>query len=282
MNRYIICTGDVADTPYYFDKAYVNVYTAEELCYVLYENAFLIEQDIVDKNLVDWIDGKLHLHELARNLYSLLNQGTAASAFVGMILEYVGFYSTDEIDKVESILKMNVSMNVYEKWKAKADFLYENNHALLAIREYENLLASLEDEDFLLMSRVYNNIGVCYMSLRLYDMAVENFKKSYEIDNNEAAHKHYLTAKRLKLTENEYIRMIADDEETYRMSIPIESEYKETLEEFDRSDFAKRLNELFDLKNQKEAALYYEEVARISERLKNEYRDTAIEADQLA
>ena len=276
-NRVLTTVGKVAANPYYFEKVYANLYSMEELCYVLYENAFLIDKDILDKKLVEWIDKECGLTDLARNLYMLINTNALPGAFVGTILEYVGYYTADEIEKAESILRMNVSMNVFEKWKAKADFLYENKHYFLALKEYERVLSSIEEEETDLRSRIYNNMGVTYMALSVYDTAVECFKRAYEINNDKTAFKHLLTAERMRLSENDYIKLIADSEDAYRMSIPIEGEMEELKDEFDASDRAKHLKSLFELKDQKNAAQYYEEITVLTQNLKEEYRDVVLE-----
>ncbi len=36
MNRVIICVGRGASVPFYVDKVFFNLYTSEELVYVLY------------------------------------------------------------------------------------------------------------------------------------------------------------------------------------------------------------------------------------------------------
>lgn len=278
MTRVILSTGKYAETPFYVEKVYANVYCYEELCYVLYENAFLIDKDIVSKSLADWIGTELGLMDLARTLYSLINQNSGAASFVGAILDYALFYSHEEIEKVESVLRMNAGLSVFEKWKAKADFLYENRHFLLAIKEYEHLLDNLGEDELELKSHIYNNMGVTYMALYLYDSARKYFMKSYEIDNNETAFKHYLTVQRLALTDDQYIKMIADREEAYRQSLSIEGDMERVRTEYDSSDEAVKLKELFELKEQKDAALYYEEIGHITERLKEDYRDVVLEA----
>ncbi len=280
MNQLIVCTGEVAMTPYYFEKAYVNLYTIEELCYVLYENAFLIDKDVFKKELIDWINNECKLKDLAKDLYALLNQNAASGTFVGTILEYTGYYSKDEIEKVESILRMNVTMSVFEKWKAKADFLYENRHYLLAIKEYEKVLNNLNDDEFTLQSKLYNNMGVTYMELYLYDSAVDCFKKAYSINNDPVSYKHLLTAERLMLSEEDYVHLIADDEDAYRTGIPIESELESAKADFENAEEAVKLREIFKLKDEKEANVYYSEIRRMTESLKSDYRDMALEAEK--
>ena len=281
INRLYVCTGEVAKVPFYFDKVYANIYTAEELCFVIYENAYLIDRDILNRDLVNWIDTELKLHDLARNLFSLINQNALASSFVGTILEYVGFYSKDEIDKVENILKMNATMSVFEKWKAKADFLFESKRYLLAIKEYERVLENINDDEYELQSKVYNNMGVTYMELYLYDSAIECFKKAYSINNDETAYKHYLAAKRIKLSEDEYIKLIAEEEDAYRLSVPLEGELEKIKADFEDSLEARNMRELFEIKGDKQSSLYYEEITRMTENLKSDYRDSALEVEHI-
>ena len=280
MNRALTCIGDYAKSPFYVDKVFVNVYSAEELWYVLYENAFLLERDILDMRLAEWIDRELGLKDLARDLYVLINQNASAASFVGTILSYVGYYSGEEISKAESILRMNVSMSVFEKWKAKADFLVENKHYTLAIHEYERLIKSLPDDEATLKANVYNNMGITYMYLYLFDSAEECFTMSYKTDNNEDAYRHYLTVKRMSLSDEDYIKLIAEEEESYRLSITLESRMDDVKRTFDRTDTARSLKELFELKNTKEGNLYYEEIARITHQLKEDYRDIVLENEQ--
>lgn len=42
MGRVLLCLGRYARNPYFVERAYVNVYSVEELCYCLIRNAYLI------------------------------------------------------------------------------------------------------------------------------------------------------------------------------------------------------------------------------------------------
>ena len=271
--------GREAENPYYFEKLYINIHSIEELCYVLYENAFLIDNDIVSKGLADWIYKECGLTDLASTLYSLINQHAHAVAFVGTIFDYVGYYTPEEVKKAESILRMNVSMSVFDKWKAKADFLYENRHYKLAIKEYERVLKAAGDGESTLISHVYNNMGVTYMALYLADKAVECFRKAWDIDGNEDAGRHYAAAMRIKHSEAEYIRLATTDELISRFGVEVESAFEEGKQTFENTDKAKSMNEIFALKDTGNASLYYEEIGRMTERLKSDYRDVVLESD---
>ena len=280
MNRALVPVGRYAENPFYIDKVFVNVYSSEELCYVLYENAFLLDREIMDIKLAGWIEKELGLPELSRELYRLINAGGTAAAFVGTILSYVGFYSEDEVSKAESILRLNVSMNAFEKMKAKADFLVENKHFILAIKEYEKLLSVLPEDETELKSRIYNNMGITYMNLYLYESAEKCFLSAYETNNDETAYIHYLTVKRMSLSEEEYIKMVADEAEAYRLSISLETRLEEAKHGFEESDAAVKLKELFELKDSQNSGLYYEEMKRITEGLKEDYRDIVLDTER--
>ena len=64
MGRALLCTGKYAQKPYYFSKVCVNVYCVEELCFLFASNPFVIDNDIMDKELARWIDEECGLADL--------------------------------------------------------------------------------------------------------------------------------------------------------------------------------------------------------------------------
>lgn len=171
-------------------------------------------------------------------------------------------------------------MNVFEKWKAKADFLVENRHYHLAVNEYEKLLKNLPENEVALISNVYNNIGVAYMALYIYDSAKEYFLKAYELNNNEQALKHFLILSRLSLSDDEYVRLASETEERYKMSMIVESEIHEAQILYEESDIKNKLLDTFALKNDKNVKLYYDAIGKIADKLKDEYRDIILDSER--
>ena len=74
MGQIILGTGKYAEKPYFIDKFYINVYSVEELCYILVEKAQMLDPEIMQRDLVQWLDEQCGLNQLAHALYSLLNQ----------------------------------------------------------------------------------------------------------------------------------------------------------------------------------------------------------------
>ena len=56
LGKVLLSTGAYAKTPYYLEGLGIRVYSAEELCYVLKEDAFFLDRSIVDRKLIRWIE----------------------------------------------------------------------------------------------------------------------------------------------------------------------------------------------------------------------------------
>ena len=111
-----------------------------------------------------------------------------------------------------------------------------------------------------LPSRVHNNMGVAYMRLYIYDSAEKCFMRAYKLDGNRDALRHYLTVKKMALSENEYIQLVSSDDVMYQVSADIEENYERANEQFEATDEKRHLDALFELRNRPDAALYYEEI----------------------
>ena len=143
MGRALLCVGKYAETPYYFDKMCVNVYCAEELCYLFASNPFMIDNDIMDKELVRWLDQECGLPDLSHELLLLFNRGSQPGIFVNTILDYVNYCTPGQRAKIEEARKSSAGLNDYERKKKQADFLLKNQRIRLALDEYDRLLRQL-------------------------------------------------------------------------------------------------------------------------------------------
>ena len=74
MGNVMLCTGRYAETPYFFESICVNIYCVEELCYLLASNPFMIDAEIMDKKLAQWLDEECGLVELSHQLFTLFRR----------------------------------------------------------------------------------------------------------------------------------------------------------------------------------------------------------------
>lgn len=273
MSRVLLCTGAHASTPYYFTSLGLRVWSAEEMCYCFFENAFLLEQDIVSKDLIAWIQEELQLPDLAESLRGFVRQPGSMSPFVITILRYVGFYSEEEIDAISKTLVVGASADDYEKKKSRADFLAGSKHYVKALVEYERLLKELPENEIRIRVTILNNIGTVLAGLFLFKDAADSFLEAYRFSGEEEDLNNYLAAMRMALTDEEYVKFIADSQDTYALSIDLEKRMNEVLDAWEVSETYEELQEMEKRKAQGESGGYYSEIYSLIQKLKEDYRE---------
>ena len=72
MGRVILCVGKTANIPFLLKKPGIHVYTAEEFCYCIREHTFLMDEEVVCKELADWLGEECGLRELAEEQQIIL------------------------------------------------------------------------------------------------------------------------------------------------------------------------------------------------------------------
>lgn len=273
MGRILLCMGEKARNPYFFDKTCQNIYSIEELCYILGENAYLLDEGFMEKRLVKWIEEECKLKELAKALYSLINKKASLHAFAGSILDYTGYFPKEKNVQIETVLKEGKNLNLYERKKSKADFLVKRKKYALAITEYDSLIKEIQGKDPMFYAKVCHNKGVAQTGLFAYEYASEEFYKAYRINNNEEEYMAYLAAKRLSMKEQDYIRFIAEHSESYEASLVLEKKINKITEQWLRTEEREHMDVLLDYKENGNKTLYYREVEKIINQLKQEYRE---------
>lgn len=278
MSRIIMGTGDCATVPYRIEKFYVNLYSVEELCYLFVENAELLDLEMMQRDMVKWLDEECGLNQLAHALYSLLNQNASLVSFVGTILEYVKLYPEETIRKTEETIRENDGLSLYERKKAKADYLLKNNRYFAALRQYHILLAQIPDTERKLSARIFHNMGVACAKMFLYEQASVWFMKAYETDGEKESLLQYLAALRMRYQDKEYIAFIADHPEYHEESLIVERMVEQAYGQFEGTDENRMLFTLQICKEEGNGTAgtmvaYYDEIEKLTGRLKEQYRE---------
>lgn len=275
-----VCVGNYAETPYCFENLDIRVYCIEELCYVLKENAFLLDVDIMNDRLIQWISESCGLGQLARELYPMVHQKGSLSAYVSMILEYTGFYQTEVIYQVSQTLKKGAGLSFFEKRKSRIDFLTEKKKYMAAILEYDKLLkdwgeaadCGKDKPEPQWQSKILHNKGVAFAGLMNYREAAECFRKAWEQDGNRDSLMAWLGAKRMGLGEEDYISFAAGLPQCFEASISLEKELEELSRKWEEEPDCQRLKQRQEWRNGSSKQKYYEEDQRLTQALKDSYR----------
>lgn len=277
MRNAVVCVGNYAKQPFTFQRIGVKVYCMEELCYCLGENAYLLDHSIVSRELVEWIESQCGLEQLAGELRGLINHQASESAFVGTILQYVGYQSEEQIAHIEKVLSEGASMDVGEKRKTRADYFLKNGQLWQAMQEYEALEREIPYEngtagDRENLAKVHHNRGVLLTQLFLFEEAAEEFMNSYRISGSEESYVEYLLAMRMYCPQEKYLAYIAEHEEAYRYSLLAEKRISAVEEKWKDSEAMQGLQNLRGLKAQEGNVAYGREAGRLTVKLKEHYR----------
>lgn len=278
MGRMILGTGVYAETPYFMEKFYVNLYSVEELCYLFVEKAELLDQEMLQRDLVRWLDEQCGLDQLAHTLYSLLNQNGSASAFAGTVLEYVNLYPPKIVEQTEQIIRSNEGLNPYERGKAKADHMLQSRKYNKALGQYHSLLAQIPETDMRLRGSILHNMGVACAKLFLFRQAADWFMQAYETDRAQESLESYLTALRMCQEEKEYITYIAEHPEYHDASLKVERKMEYASGQFEGTDENRMLFTLQVFKEEGNSTAgsdvqYYQEIEKLTTALKEKYRE---------
>lgn len=276
-SQVILGTGRRAEKPYYMERFYVNLYSVEELCFLLVDRAELLDGEIIQRGMIRWLDEECGLGDLAHELDALINRKCSTAAYVGAVLEYVGLYPADVIEKTEEIVRGNEGLSPYERQKAKADYLLGERRYLAALQQYQTLTHTVPDSEKLLLAKLYHNMGVACAGMFLYGQAADWFMKAYETDGKREGLTMYLAALRMGQQEKAYIEYIAEHPEYHDLSLQVERMVKRAEGSFEGTDENRMLVTYQVMKDEGAGALgsstpYYEEMEKLTAGLKNSYR----------
>ncbi|MDE6641293.1 MAG: hypothetical protein K2K63_12270, partial [Acetatifactor sp.] len=185
--RVSVCVGNYASTPYCVPGIEINVCCMEELCFVLKENAFLLDFSVMNDELLNWIERECGLKELARALHPMVHKQGSLSTFVAAILNFVGLYDAQTVAEAEQVLKQGAGLSSIEKKKSQVDYLVKKKKYTLAVRGYNGLIQkwqeNVEEGEILpaadCLAAIWHNKGVALVGLMIYEKAAECFLRAY-------------------------------------------------------------------------------------------------------
>lgn len=274
MARVIYAVGRLAEKPYRIGKIERNVYSAEELCYSLVQSAQILDADIMDPELLDWLSGECGLPELARRLAPYLGKERALSDFVSEILSYVGFVPQDREEKTRQIVSSGQGMEPLEKRMAQAAQLAENARIYEALEGYEEILRLLPAPEKRMRIRVLRNEGRLYARLFRFRAAASCYEKAYELSQRSDIYLEYLTAMRLGLSDSEYLSFVSEHPESANASLELEKRMEELRTEFNGTERKLAIDSLRRYQSSGQDTGYEVALHQTLQKLKEEYRAT--------
>lgn len=286
--RVSVCVGNYAKMPYCIPGLGINVYSMEELCYCMKENAFLLDISLMNDGLLDWVERECGLKELAKVLHPMVHRQGSLSAFVLAIQRYVGFFDEAAIGETEQVLRQGAGLTGLEKRKSQIDYLVKKKRYGQALREYDDLLHTLAKEqgsaaaqdsgeshnppaerEFL--AKIWHNKGVAYAGLMLYEKAGECFGRACGWNDSDEYRIDFLAAKRMALSEEDYVAFVAEHGEWHLNTLELEKKLERAMGEWELQPDYLRLYNRRELRN-RDRRKFGEDSERLTQALKDSYR----------
>lgn len=237
--------GRYSITPYRITQVGTSVHCIEELCFLLQENALLLDRSICNEELVNWLSDNCGLKELAQQLKPLVHQKGSPSAFAGIILEYADYATKEERTETERLLREGMDEATHVKQKNYADYLLSHNKLDEALTAYQSLYDTAPKQDHSFNSLLLTSMGVLMARLFRFEAAADYFLEAYhENPLNEAAAIQYLAAKRMLLTPEEYVALLAGQSQFYEYSLKLETMFSEATRDYPMSAQMQELRSL--------------------------------------
>lgn len=196
MSGMILCRSEYSKRPYYISNIGMNVYSIEEICYFIYNDIYLLNDDFFSEELFSFIDRDIKESELAAHLRHLCEQKADLSEKVLTILRYVDYYSSEEIEELTRVMEKLDTQNVYERLKARADSFFSTRRYLSAIKNYEDIIGAKKDGKLsdTFYGNVWHNMGCCYACMFDFGKAAECFWTAFSLNNSDKSKMAYYSA----------------------------------------------------------------------------------------
>lgn len=156
----------------------INIYSIEEAIYLFYKNFKEYSTDFFEDKFINWVYNELLNIDIANKLLDIKRQQSFYQKSIDF-LTLNNFYTLEEIENISLELFNWEKRGQVERKKIKGDRLFKENMFEKAIESYKDAI------DFDISNPIlYNNVGICYIRLKKYDLALIYLKKAINIDPN--------------------------------------------------------------------------------------------------
>lgn len=163
-------------TPYKLSNG-LNIYSIEEAIYLFYKNFKQYSTDFFEDKFINWVKNELKNNVIVTKLIDIKKQNFYQKSIEFLTIN--DFYKLDEIESISLELFNWEKRGQIESKKIKGDRFFNQNMFEKAIETYKDAI------DFDVSNSVlYNNVGICYIRLKQYDLALTYLKKAINIDSN--------------------------------------------------------------------------------------------------
>ena len=274
MSSLILCNTVKAENPFYFELTGTNIYTIEELCYYIYNNIYIITEEIFDDDLVFWLREELEMKELSEKISDMIIHKNNLKDIVVTIFCSADYYTEKEIKSLIETMDLLEGMPILLRRKMKADNYMKYKNFSLAMKEYESILKSpkINELDSKDQGNIIHNLGIVRMNVSSFSAAAECFKDAYAKNDNKESLIHYLCALKLDKRDEEYEDALLNYNVKNDTIIDIEERFLRLGREAKSSPKYIMVDRLINLKHEGRVNEYYEAIDKMIGDWKLDYK----------
>ena len=278
MDKVRLACGHRTQTPYLIEKMMLKVYSPEELCYCIMLDAYLLDEGFACGELARWLGDECGLEDLRDSLTDHIGRGGSVDGYARIIMEYVGFYSADDIDQTCAVIRDNASLSSFEKGKARADYYLMCGRVTMALAAYNELLETIPENEKKVRASIWHNCGYAYTRMFRFAEAAKAYYCSYRTLPSDDTLKQFLTALRMSRDDKDYLEYISGHPEFYEMSHKVEKSISQAEGAFVGTDEYRSIMTMKMLREEstsygEQTTPYYEQLDKLLDELKTSYRE---------
>ncbi|MCR5790218.1 MAG: hypothetical protein K6G83_10065 [Lachnospiraceae bacterium] len=273
MSDLILCHSALAENPYYFVTLGVKIYSIEELCFVLKEKAGLLDEDVKDEGLCDFLIGEAGMPRLGERLKEMLREGCSVGEFVTTIFEASCYLNEEELQELTKTLVDNAGLDRNRKHKLRGDGMLRSGKYAQALDEYRFVLGIMDRSvDRELYAAVLHNMGTAYARMFLLKEASECFYDSYEISGEKESVLQFLLASHAINSAEQYDRLLKRYGFNEELKQEAERRFALLREPDEDSPQKETLDRIGELKESGQVAAFYRMLEDTIDEWKDAYR----------
>lgn len=277
MGKIILCVGKRAKKPYVFRTTGDVVSSMEELCHVLYQNAFEVQEELYSEEFIRFIGEELGLLERAKQLRALVDAHAGAKDVMVACFCSADYYDAKEIKEFLREYDAFYEKTPFERKKWKADGLFEQGREHEAAQMYQEILLSggLVELPNDVAGDLLHNIGVAKMHTGNISQAVEYFRDAYERNGADDTLRQYLIALALSNQKERMDQELKALKPRSELTTQVAQEVYMARNAAEQTAEYQELERLLRLRQEGRVAEYYQCMDTLLERLKEKYRRQA-------
>jgi tetratricopeptide (TPR) repeat protein len=236
------------------------------------DKSYIVDDSIVCEELVAWIKDECGLEELASELEVYPRKHMSVAAFASTIFEYTGMYDENTRQRIDQVLKIHANLTPIEKYKKRAEYLYQQGRFRQALMIYRELVDYIPSRDTATKALMYYNMASIYAIDFAYSLAADYYYESYLLKPDKQTRLSYILANRLAMTDYAYGAFKRENAEWEQDFETVEVMYSDTQAKWEISKEKQLLTDIKELKENGDMEKYYLQTKDLIRRLKSDYK----------